>query len=124
MSLKPEIFDFALFPNYENSIEYLAETLAYPEKWDFSDSKRKNYSILKNYLEFTFRKLKREGKISYTSDNKFACFNTGLVTRNYEDIFAFFEENKSQRSNASPFFFKAFFKKSDREIIRVCCFTI
>ncbi len=114
-----ELFKFAFFPNYDSAITFLADTLADKEAWDFSDSATKNNSILKNYLEFTFRKLQQEKKIAFTSDNKFACFNTGLVTENLEDIFAFFEEYKSPKKGlATPFFFKAFLKKSDNNILR------
>lgn len=92
--------------------------MADKEAWDFSDSATKNNSILKNYLEFTFRKLQQEKKIAFTSDNKFACFNTGLVTENLEDIFAFFEEYKNPGTFTTPFCFKAFLKKSDNNILR------
>ncbi|MCF8335670.1 MAG: DUF3825 domain-containing protein [Bacteroidales bacterium] len=110
-----ELFKFAYFPKYDEQIEYLAEYLAALEQWDFSDTRTKEYAILKNYLEHTFRRLKKEEKISYTRDNNFACFNTGLVTRNYEDIHAFFEKNKNPET--TPFCFKAFKKESDQEII-------
>jgi len=114
-----ELFKFALFPSYDRSISFLAENLADKEDWDFSDSKTKNHTILKNYLEFTFRKLQQEKKIGFSSDNKFACFNTGLVTENLEDIFAFFEEYKDPRTGfTTPFCFKAFLKKSDNSILR------
>jgi hypothetical protein len=114
-----ELFKFAFFPNYDSAIAFLADTLADKEAWDFSDRATKNNSILKNYLEFTFRKLQQEKKISFTSDNKFACFNTGLVTENLEDIFAFFEEYKNLRKGLiTPFCFKAFLKKSDNNILR------
>lgn len=113
------LFSFAYFPNYDNSIAFLAENLADKEVWDFSDNSSKNYSILKNYLEFTFRKLQQEKKVIYTSNNQFACFNTGLVTENLEDIFAFFEEYKNpQKGRTTPFCFKAFLKKSDNMILR------
>lgn len=52
-----ELFKFAVFPNYDSAITFLADTLADKEVWNFSDSITKNNSILKNYLEFTFRKL-------------------------------------------------------------------
>lgn len=114
-----ELFKFALFPSYDKSISFLAENLADKEDWDFSDSNTKNYTILKNYLEFTFRKLQQERKVGFTPDNKFACYNTGLVTENLEDIFAFFEEYKNPRVGfTTPFCFKAFLKKSDNSILR------
>lgn len=114
-----ELFKFAVFPKYDDSISFLADTLADGEVWDFSDSSTKNNSILKNYLEFTFRKLTQEKKVEFTSDNKFACFNTGLVTENLEDIFALFEAYKNPRPGfTTPFCFKAFVKKSDNNLLR------
>ncbi len=119
MAYRSELFSFAYIPNYDNAIRYLAETLASQEEWDYTDSQTKTYSILKNYLEFTFRKLKKEGKVAYTSDNKYACFNTGLVTNNLEDIFAYFEEYRKPRpGTTTPFCFKAFLKESDNNILR------
>jgi hypothetical protein len=62
-----ELFRFALFPNYNNAIKFLADTLAESDdNWDFTDVQVKTYSILKNYLEFTFRKLQEEKKIAFT----------------------------------------------------------
>lgn len=113
-----ELFKFAYFHNYDTKISYLANNLADKEAWDFSDSSTKNNCILKNYLEFTFRKLQQEKKVVFTPGNKYACFNTGLVTENLEDIFAFFEEYKSPNSvHSNPFFFKNFLKKSNNDIL-------
>lgn len=114
-----KIFEWAYFPTFEISIRYLAETLADEEEWDFSDTARGKFSILKSYLDHTYRKLLQEKKIVYTSDNKYACFNTGLVTNNWEEIFAFFEQynNVSGRSNPAPYIFKAFLKKSENQFL-------
>lgn len=92
---KFQLFEFSYFPKYEEAIRNLAENLADPEIWDFSDATQKKYPILKNYLEHTFRKLKIEKKIAYTRDSVHACFNTGLVTRLLEPIFALFEINRN-----------------------------
>lgn len=120
-----EIFSFALFTKFEDSLRFLSSLVKH-EHWEYSDpekelqegnnSARYSFPILRNYLEYTFRKLKSENKIVFTDDNKFACFNTGLVTKNYEDIFAFFQENKSYNKQ-SPYFFKAFLKESDRDFL-------
>lgn len=122
MSFVPQIFQFAYFKEYDRSIEYLAESLAAKEDWDFhlnssQTSSAKTYAILKNYLEFTYRKLLQEGKIAYTASNDYACFNTGLVTQHWEDIYAFFERNKYLKPGFSPYYFKNFLKKSNRELI-------
>jgi hypothetical protein len=114
-----ELFKFAYFPSHDQAISFLADNLVAKEDWDFSDSFSKNNGILKNYLEFTFRKLLLEKKVGFTSDNKFACFNTGLVTENLEDIFAFFEEYKNPKAGfTTPFCFKAFLKKSDNTLLK------
>lgn len=36
------LFDFCWFPNYDASIEYLANNIADPEPWDFSDATQAN----------------------------------------------------------------------------------
>lgn len=115
------ILEFAFFPSYDRSTEYLATNLADPEEWEFSDAKIVKYSILKNYLEHTFRKVKQEGKVLYTPNNSHACFNTGLVTKNMEEIFAFFEayQNPQRGNNNPPFCFKAFLKESDYQLLKV-----
>lgn len=122
MGKKPfvsELFSFAYFPDYEKSVEYLAMNLADQEDWDFADAKSKTYSILKNYLEHTFRKVKSEGKVSYSTRNDYACFNTGLVTKNLEQIYALFEQNKMSGCGRSPYYFKAFCKESDYQFLSV-----
>lgn len=114
-----ELFKFAVFPSYNDRIKNLAEFLVDKEDWDFSDSKTKTYAILKNYLEFTFRRLGQEKKVVYSTGNKFACFNTGLVTSNLEDIFAFFEQYKNPKPGfTTPFCFKGFLRKSDNQILK------
>ena len=115
------LFEFAWFPTYEKSIEFLAINLADSEDWEFTDIKVRKYSILKNYLEHTFRKVKQENKVQYTQNNTYACFNTGLVTKNLEAIYAFFEENKkvSSEHDNPPFCFKAFLKESDSQLLRI-----
>lgn len=114
-----QLFLFAYIPNYHVAIKFLGESLADNEEWDFMDVHVKKDSILKNYLEFTYRRLRHEDKICYTHDNKFASFNTGLVTTNLEDIFAFFEEYRNPRPGTrTPYCFKAFVKKSDNLFLR------
>jgi hypothetical protein len=43
----PELFKFAVFPNYEQAITFLADTLADKEDWDFSDTVTKSNIIVK-----------------------------------------------------------------------------
>lgn len=60
MPYSDELYAFAFFSDYEAAVRYLAENLASHEEWDFSDSTGITYPILKNYLEFTYRRLKKE----------------------------------------------------------------
>lgn len=114
-----ELKAFAYIPNYHQNIQFLAEDLADTDEWDFSDASTKTFPILKNYLEFTFRKIRQEGKLIFSTNNKFACFNTGLITHNLEDIFAFFEAYKNPTTkDSAPYYFKAFLKKSDHAILK------
>jgi hypothetical protein len=121
-----ELFYFAEFPRFDQNLYVLSTRIALKEPWDYSDPEKEfkegnlaaeyNLPILRNYLEHTFRKIKAEGKIIYTDDNKFSCFNTGLVTPNLEEIFALFEKNRDQNCPV-PYYFKAFIKKSDPEFL-------
>lgn len=112
-----QIFEFAYFPKFDERIKFLAETLADKEPWDFSDSKENKHSILKNYLEYYYRRLKEEVKIKFTQNNEYAALNTGLVTSNQEEIFCFFEKYKGPVANSSPYFFKDFMKVSDPRLL-------
>lgn len=56
-SFNSELFKFAYFPTWDESVKYLAETLSDREEWDFSGTVAKSYPILKNYLEHYFRRL-------------------------------------------------------------------
>lgn len=116
-----ELFKFAYIPNYEIAIQYLAERLADKEdQWEFSDAPDpRKYTILRNYLEHYFRKINQEGKIVFTPDNQWAAFNTGLVTQNWEEIFALFRKNaRCDGPDAPPFFFCGFFRKSDYQFLQ------
>lgn len=53
------------------------------------------FTILKSYICTTFFRLESEGKICIADDRSFAAFNTGLVNRRYDDIYACFERNST-----------------------------
>ncbi len=112
-----ELFDFAFISNYDDRFFNLAE-LADKESWDFSDSQKKTCAILKNYIQYTFKKLYDDKQIAYTADNKFACVNTGLTTPYYEDIYALFTEHHGLKSgkNCQPFYLLGFLKESDHKL--------
>jgi hypothetical protein len=91
---KSELTNWAYLGHYQTTINKL-KALALDERWFYSNQDP-NYPfpILVNYLHYTFYKLTKEkGKILYSDD--FAVFNTGLVDKRYEPIFALFQKNKT-----------------------------
>ncbi len=100
---------FAFLGKEEDVIVRL-KGLALDENWDYRTSKsRKPHEILYSYLQFTFAKLVDEDRRRAASDRKvrtrtdlkdhkpLATFNTGLVDKRYESIFALFEANEPGR---------------------------
>lgn len=83
---------FAWLGPWEEFLGQLA-ACALPEAWDFGgpDEHGHRFVILKSYLCTTFYRLSVENKVRITEDRSFAAFNTGLVDRRYDDIFACFE---------------------------------
>lgn len=74
--------------------------LALPEKWYYGDTPEEgtpDQPLLRNYLNYTFQRLAYEEKILYSLDpvtkEEYAAFNTGLVDRKYEYIYALFLKN-------------------------------
>lgn len=120
---KLHLFKFAYFPKFEENVRFLVESLCDKEPWDFSSSRVKNFTILKNYLEFYFRRIKEENKIKFTKDNDFAAFNTGLVTSNQEFIFCLFSKfvvkpkSNWTGSPPSPYVFQGFAKVSEDRLL-------
>ncbi len=87
---------------------------ALPEAWDFDEqgANGHRFAILHSYLRYTFYRLQCEGKICEDAENGFAAFNTGLVNRTYEPIFACFVPN----SYAQPWRFSGFCKQGSRAL--------
>lgn len=84
--------NFAFLGSWSGFLGELAEK-ALPEQWDFEDAVIKDHHILIQYIKYTFYRLTREDKIMISEDGQFAAFNTGLVDRHYDDIYACFLPN-------------------------------
>lgn len=66
------------------------KSLSLNERWFFSDSNpNQPYPILVKYLKYTFFRLRQEGDKIIELEN-YAAFNTGLVDKRYEPIYAMF----------------------------------
>lgn len=94
----------------------LAE-MAQEEPWEYSHTPSPDaFPILRSYFLYTFRRLEEMSNgIRFSNDDKAMSFNTGLVTPNQEDIFAFFRKNTL--TDRQPWRFAGFRKASDREFI-------
>lgn len=90
------LFNWGFMGRYAERIDQLAK-MALPECWDEPD--RPN-GVLYSYIAVTFQRLlqeRKEGnKYAIMENDKWAAFNTGLVDRFYDPIFALFSLNKRQ----------------------------
>ena len=113
--LSEHLHQFAFIPKFEDNVEYLAG-FAEEEDWQYHNAtSTSKYPILENYLKYTYKKISEENKIAFSKDEKLACLNTGLVTRNQEPIFMVFDENKL--IDTEPFWhFYKFLRKGDYEL--------
>jgi len=104
--LPEAFFNFALMPKFDENIEALAQ-MAEPEEWDYKNTPQTTQKpILKNYIRYTYKKIAEEKKVAVTKDEKFACWNTGLITPHQEPIYILFEENKFQDRQSYWHFWK------------------
>lgn len=89
------LFNFAFIHNLENMLEDLYNIAQEEEnKWEyFHNESRYSKPISRNYLNYTFRRLNEEGKVIELGHR--ACFNSGLVTENQEEIFIVFKPNNN-----------------------------
>ena len=119
MSEKQELtlFEFAFCganEGYAKMLEYLA-SIAEPEKWTF-DPNNPN-SVLFKYLGGTFKQCYLQDKILYSYDGKNACFNTGLLTKNGNDIVAVFTKNNKE--NAQEWYLQGFRDITERNFLNI-----
>ena len=117
LDLPENLFDFAFIPQFRDKIEELAN-LAEEEEWGYVNTpSNSNHPILENYLKYTYKRLAEEKKFSYSRDGNNCCFNTGLVTRNQEPIFAAFNQNMLDGTHQYWHFWK-FLRRGEYELSR------
>ncbi|MEH2437573.1 MAG: DUF3825 domain-containing protein [Nostoc sp.] len=97
-SPKNALFEWAWLGDLTTTLNRFRELALY-EQWFYgkkSENEIDQYPILFNYLIYTFYRLTQEkGKVLETEE--FATFNTGLVDRRYEAIYALFKKSKYKR---------------------------
>jgi len=109
------LYEFANCGNFNNKINILA-TLAMPENWGVS-SGNKDHPVLHNYISHYFKKVFDDGLVSYSTSQdgkEIACFNTGLLTTHFDDIYAYFEKNTS--SGSQDWFLASFLNGSSYKL--------
>lgn len=85
-------------------------SLAAEEQWYFNGDPQGELRILFSYIHHTFNRIESEGKIEESDDGLMCCFNTGLHTKHYEEIFGVFQKNRVP--GKQPWFLKEFLPKS------------
>ena len=60
------------------------------EDWADGEGDYSQNSILKHFLNRTFARIQTEQKVEYSSCGRYACFNTGLLTKERKDVFILF----------------------------------
>lgn len=88
------LLNWAWLKDYRQTILDL-KNFALKERWYYKNQNPKfPFPILSKYLTYTFYRLaSEEDKIVISG--KYAAFNTGLVDKRYEPIFAIFERNRN-----------------------------
>lgn len=103
---------------WDKKLEFLAK-IVQPEPWNYpiANKTERKFSILYNYLNYTYDRVKQEGKIAVTPDNQYMCFNTGLQTPHNSDVFAFFTaRNHISDNGKNQWYLVGFTQQTDHEM--------
>lgn len=93
-------------------LDFLSQ-MAQSEQWDYKGENEKK--ILYNYLCYTYDRIKLEEKIEIKEDSM--CFNTGLLTENGADIYAYFVKNTNKwAKEGQSWFLNGFKQRTDIEM--------
>jgi len=91
----PDLYDLVWFPNGDWCDELAAAAL--DENWDDDGSGR--HPILFNYFKYYTRRALEEGvwiEATSPAGTRVSAFDTGLLSRHFEPIYAVFEANRDQ----------------------------
>lgn len=88
------LFTWSFMSGFDSKLEILAN-MALPENWSEGEQP---YGILRAYITNTFKRLlhmrKSGNRFAIAEGTKWAAFNTGLVDKLYDPIYALFSANK------------------------------
>ncbi len=123
------LYRFAMMGREQEWLEQLVQ-LAESERWDFHPPRKdkpKPRRVLRNYVIYTFARLEDEStakpesnKIAYSDDGEWACFNTGLVHPDQEEIFGLFRRSLPNDRNlyGSSWKLQMFCLNSDNRLLQ------
>ena len=133
-SLKPyqsrrsALSQYAFLPGFSYQLRFLATQLAEEENWKYDDmtipEKMKeeekevlrNYTVLYQYIHYTFSKALKESRIVESDDGSFSIMNTGLLAKSTgEEIFMLFKKNEKLDAK-QKMILGGFYKESSRDI--------
>ena len=108
--IETELFEFAFWPDFFTQLDRLAE-MALPEAWRFREPdyapRNDRTPILERYLKDVFRLLAiryNQAEEAWAEEatimtcGRGACFHTGLFSRTYKGIYAYFIPNRKDAS--------------------------
>lgn len=96
---------FAEFDDLNSSLKFLATAPHLAETkneyWDYIQRPTNGVPVLFSYLNQTFSRILLQDKVIYAKSRdekeEFAYFNTGLVTKEQDEIYAYFKKNERYR---------------------------
>ena len=92
------LYNYAYWQNYNNDLKTLKNDLALPENWSYKENPADDdFPILNSYIKYTFAKLWKDKQVYVSESGQYSVFNTGLVNKNYQYIYAIFEKNVGSR---------------------------
>ena len=110
----PAIKKFAILSNFNEKLKFLS-AIAEEENWDFPE-KNDVHPVLFQYIYHTFNRVLKENKVSIYDDS-IAIFNTGLLSKNGEDIYCLFKRTTDADDTKQKWYLDSFYKESDRNLV-------
>lgn len=91
---------FAIFPDSRQAFIDL-KNMAEIENWDYINRPTRTNPVLRSYLNQTIKRIQDQDKVfvgkSSSDQKEYAYFNTGLVTPQQDEIFAYFVKQRSYK---------------------------
>jgi len=81
-----EFAQLVLIGTWDELLSELAATTV-PERWDYPGET--DHAVLREYVVVTFHRIVREDKLAAAADGSLASFDTGLVTPEGDDVYAY-----------------------------------